>query len=63
MSSPARRAALRAKREAEERAFEEEQRRIAGLSLYERIEECGNIHDIKAVLHLIVEKAGMDPWQ
>lgn len=33
-----------------------EQARVAALSLYERIEECSTLEEIKAVLHFIREK-------
>lgn len=40
-------------REDEERALEEH--RYANLSMYERIEECEDVHDIKRLLHEITE--------
>jgi hypothetical protein len=50
---------------AEEQRIADEERqaeefRVSQLSLYMRIEECADIHDIKGVLHLIAEKAGID---
>lgn len=62
MSSPQRRAELRAIREVEDLQRQEEEWRVANLSLAERIEECGDIHDVKAVLRIIAERAGVDLW-
>lgn len=66
MSSRQRNAEKRAEREArwqaESVAAEEERRRIANLPLYSRIEECTSVEDIKAALHIIAERAGLDLW-
>lgn len=51
-----RRAEKRAEAEARLQACEKEMHRLVGLSLYERIEEASSIGDIKAVLHLIVDR-------
>ena len=63
MSSRERRAFLAAKHEEEEQARIAEEYRISQLSLYGRIEECKDIDDVKAVLQVIAERAGIDIWQ
>ena len=63
MSSRERRAFLAAKHEEEEYARLAEEYRISQLSLYRRIEECKDIDDVKAVLQIISERAGIDILQ
>lgn len=60
MSSERRRRELREEAEKRDEERQAEEFRVSQLSLYMRIEECSDIHDIKEVLHLIAEKAGID---
>lgn len=55
MSSRERREELRREQEQWEIEREAEERRIADLTWFERIEEISDIHDAKAVLHEIVD--------
>lgn len=53
----------REKREAYERqteAREAEEARVAGLSLWERIEEASSIEDIKQILHIFRERLELE---
>lgn len=63
MSSPARRAELKRQFAQECEAREAEECRVANLNLYDRIEEVQSIDDLKAVLLLICERAGIDPYE
>lgn len=60
MSSERRRRELREERRIADEERQAEEFRVSQLSLYMRIEECADIHDIKEVLHLIAEKAGIE---
>ncbi len=62
MSSNARRIEIRKEREAAQEAQEIENSRVENLSLYERIEEITDIWDVRAVLHLMADKLGLDQW-
>lgn len=59
MSSAQRKAERAAQFEADCQAREIEEQRVANLSLYMRIEEIEDMHDVKAVLHLMAEKLGL----
>ena len=50
----------RATLEAQREAREAEERRVASLCIWSRIEEADDLDDIKAVLHLITAHVGMD---
>lgn len=63
MSSHQRRQELRRERDAAEEARQAEEARIAGLPIYERIEECGDIHDVKRLLHDLMDKLGINEWE
>lgn len=54
MSSRERRAQLRQEREEQAIRDEEEQVRLNARSLFEKIEDCETVHDVKRVLHEIV---------
>jgi hypothetical protein len=60
MSSPHRRRELAAQFEAACLAEDAETARMANLSTYERIEEIADMHDVKAFLHELVERLGLD---
>lgn len=49
-------------KEIEEQARLEEEYRVSLLSLHERIEESNASDDVKAILRIIAEKAGVDIW-
>lgn len=55
MSSERRRRELREEQEQREIEREAEERHVADLTWFERIEEISDIHDAKAVLHEIVD--------
>lgn len=56
MSSPQRRRELRIERIVRDAEEEAERSRVENLSWYERIEEARDIHDIKAILHKMIEE-------
>lgn len=56
MSSQRRREERKREEEQADIAREAEEQRVAGLTWYERIEEIEDIHDLKVVLHEIVEQ-------
>ena len=60
MSRPERRAELAAQFEAEWAAREAEEQRVAGLSMYDRISELSDMHDVRAFLHILVDRLGLD---
>jgi hypothetical protein len=60
VSSAQRRAERRQEFEASCLAREVEEQRVAELSMYERIEECEDIHDLKRLLHDIVGRLGLE---
>lgn len=60
MSSVQRKAERQAQFEEQCREREIEEQRVANLSMFMRIEEIEDIHDVKAVLHLMAEKLGLD---
>lgn len=63
MSSKARKAEKRAEREAWCAREDEERRRVNNLSLCDRIEEADSLHEMKDVLRIICERAGIDIYQ
>jgi hypothetical protein len=63
MSSKARRAEKKAEWEAQCSAEEEERRRVNSLSLYERLAEAETISDMKAIVEIVCERAGIDIYQ
>lgn len=60
MSSVQRKAERQAQFEEQCREREIEEQRVANLSMFMRIEEIEDIHDVKAVLHLMAQKLGLD---
>lgn len=56
MSSEKRRRELRQEREERAAREQEERNRWDDLSLFEKIEECDSIYDVKRVLHEIVDE-------
>ena len=60
MSSAQRKVERQAQFEAECREREIEENRVANLSMFMRIEEIEDIHDVKAVLQLMRERLGLD---
>lgn len=56
MSSRQRNAEKRLEREQEAILEEEERIRLESRSLYEKIEDCDSIYDVKNVLHFIVQE-------
>lgn len=60
MSSKQRRAELRAEREIEDKLRDDEDRRRANLSMYERIEESNAGWRMKEILHMLAQKLGME---
>jgi hypothetical protein len=63
MTRPARRRELAAIREQQDREREAEAFRKASLSLHSRIDELSVDDEVKAVLLIIAEKAGIDVWE
>jgi hypothetical protein len=60
MSSRERKAEKRAEWEAECERQDQERRRVNNLSLSNRIDEADSLHEMKEVLRLICERAGID---
>jgi len=60
VSSVQRKAERQAQFEEQCREREIEEQRVANLSMFMRIEEIEDIHDVKAVLHLMAQKLGLD---
>jgi len=60
VSSVQRKAERQAQFEEQCREREIEEQRVANLSMFMRIEEIEDIHDVKAVLHLMAEKLGLN---
>jgi hypothetical protein len=56
MSSRQRNEEKRLEREAQSIKDEEERIRLESRSLYEKIEDCNSIHDVKELLHFIVDE-------
>ncbi|MGG7534630.1 hypothetical protein [Rhizobium sp. 12,4] len=63
MSSRARRKELAAIREEDSRQEWLEQVRISNLSLYDRMSEAETIADMKAIIEIVCERAGIDIYQ
>ncbi|UYE95773.1 hypothetical protein HAAEEKHM_00053 [Sinorhizobium phage AP-16-3] len=63
MSSPARRRELEALREEAARQERLELIRVSNLSIYERMSEAQTIHDMKAVIEMVCERAGIDIYE
>lgn len=61
MSSPARRKELEKIREKEDQDRRNEERRRAGLSMWERIEESGASWQVREILHMLAEKLEIEP--
>lgn len=59
MSSPQRRAEKRREWEAEQIRQDEERRRVANLSFYDRIKESDASPDVKELLEILADKAGI----
>lgn len=60
MSSPQRRREKELERRAEDVAREQEQRRIAKLTMWERIKEFGGDEELKNILHKIAEQCRLE---
>ncbi|MDX0897483.1 hypothetical protein GOL82_16235 [Sinorhizobium medicae] len=63
MSSPARRRELEALREEAARQERLELIRVANLSIYERMSEATTLADMKAVIEMVCERAGIDIYE
>lgn len=60
MSSPERRRELQRLRDIEYEKQQEENRRLAARSMWERIEEAQSIGDIREILHDIAQHTGLE---
>lgn len=60
MSSAARKAERKTEFEQQLLAVEAETSRIASLSIFDRVNEATDIHDLKDIILTIAERAGMD---
>lgn len=63
MSSPARRKELEAMRQEASRRAYLEQVRVSSLSIYERMSEADTVEDMKAVIELVCERAGINIYE